>query len=196
VAPKRTTRFEEGNVTAKPKARKQSTESSKKRASATEADHDKALRKQLEEILTWDAAHVDWKTAVADLPVDKRGIRPQGLPHSPWELLEHARITQRDILDFCTNPQYKALEWPAGYWPKTPAPPDDSAWNRSIRALEADTRAMRKLIGNPGTDLFAKIPQGSGQTYLRETVLLTDHHAYHLGQFVLVRRLLSAWKET
>jgi hypothetical protein len=157
---------------------------------------DRTLRRQLKEVLTWHEAHVDWKSALADLPGEKRGVRPDGLPHSPWELLEHARITQHDILDFCTNPKYKALEWPAGYWPASPAPTDNAAWENSIRSFENEARAMGKLIENPATDLFAKIPHGSGQTILREAVMLADHGSYHLGQFVLVRRLLGAWKET
>ena len=183
-------------MATKRKAKKRSTKPGKKRIPEATANYDKALRGQLTEILTWEGAHVNWKTALQDLPVEKRGVRPEGFPHSPWELLEHARITQRDILDFCINPKYKAPEWPAGYWPKTPAPPDDSAWDQSIRLFEADTQAMSKLIENPKTDLFAKIPHGTGQTYLREAVLLADHSAYHLGQLVLVRRLLGAWKET
>lgn len=183
-------------MAAKRKAKKQPLKKGKKGAAAPAANHDRGLRQQLTEILTWEGAHVNWRTALTDLPVEKRGLRPEGFPHSPWELLEHARITQRDILDFCINPKYKALEWPAGYWPKTPAPADDSAWDRSVSAFEADTRAMSKLIENPKTDLFAKIPHGTGQTYLREAVLLADHSAYHLGQLVLVRRLLGAWKET
>jgi hypothetical protein len=183
-------------MAAKRKAKKQPLKKGKKGAAAPAANHDRGLRQQLTEILTWEGAHVNWRTALQDLPVEKRGLRPEGFPHSPWELLEHARITQRDILDFCINPKYKAPEWPAGYWPKTPAPPDDSAWDRSIRAFETDTEAMSKLIENAKTDLFAKIPHGTGQTYLREAVLLADHNAYHLGQLVLVRRLLGAWKET
>jgi hypothetical protein len=159
-------------------------------------NHDEALRKQLGELLTWGDAHVDWKTAVADLPAEKRGEKAAGLPHTAWELLDHTRITQRDILDFCTNAKYEALEWPAGYWPKTPAPPDDAAWDKTIRELAADTRSMVKLIENPKTELFARIPHGSGQTFLREVVLLADHSAYHLGQLVLVRRAIGAWKET
>lgn len=171
-------------------SRKQST------AAGISSSHDQVLRKQLKEILTWHGAHVDWKSALADLPADKRGVRPAGLPHSAWELLEHARITQRDILDFCTNRKYKSLEWPAEYWPKTPAPANDSAWENAIRSFEGDTRTMSTLIENPATDLFAKIPHGSGQTILREAVLLADHSSYHAGQLVLVRRLLGAWKET
>src|SRR5271156_6133849 len=171
-------------------ASKRKKKPAKKRVSPRTQDHDKALRKQLQELLTWGDAHADWKAAVADLPVEKRGEKAAGLPHTAWQLLEHARLTQRDILDFCINPKYKALDWPAGYWPKTPAPPDDASWSwdKTIREFEADSRAMTGLIENPKTDLFAKIPHGSGQTFLREVVLLADHNAYHLGQFVLVRR--------
>jgi hypothetical protein len=168
----------------------------KKRATPKTPNHDKALRQQLKEVLTWHGAHVDWKKALADLAAEKRGIRPAGIPHSPWELLEHARIAQHDIFDFCVNSQYKSLEWPSGYWPKTPAPADDAAWQESIRSFEKDTRAIANLIENPKTDLYAKIGHGSGQTILREALLLADHNAYHLGQFVLVRRLLGAWNET
>lgn len=177
-------------------ATKRSKKTVKKQAAPKTPNHDKALRKQLADLLSWGDAHVNWIAAVAALPAEKRGEKAAGLPHTAWELLEHARITQRDILDFCTNPKYQALDWPVGYWPKTPAPADDSAWDKAIGELAADTRAMLKLILNPETDLFAKIPHGSGQTFLREVVLLADHSAYHLGQFVLVRRGLGAWKET
>jgi hypothetical protein len=177
-------------------AAKQKKNTGIKKATPKTENHDKALRKQLAELLSWGDAHADWKTAVAGLPAEKRGEKAAGLPHTAWELLEHARITQRDILDFCTNAKYKALDWPAGYWPKTPAPPDDAAWQKTIREFAAGTRAMVKLIENPKTELFAKIPHGSGQTFLREVVLLADHSAYHLGQLVLMRRAIGAWKET
>lgn len=183
-------------MATKRKAKKQSKRQSKKWATPNATNQDKSLRRQLKELLTWGDAHADWKTALADLPVEKRGVRPLGSSYSAWELLEHARITQWDILNFCTNPKYESREWPAGYWPKMPAPPDESAWEKSIRAFAADTQAMAKLIEDTRTDLFTKIPQGTGQTILREAVLLADHSAYHLGQFVLVRRLLGAWKET
>lgn len=168
----------------------------KKRSVPKSVSGEKPLRRQLAEILTWGDAHVDWKKALAAMPVEKRGVRPAGMPHSPWELLEHARIAQQDILDFCTNPKYEAKEWPAGYWPKTATPPDDLAWEKAIGALAKDAQAMAKLVERPGTDLFVKIPHGSGQTILREVLLLADHSAYHLGQFVLVRRMLGAWDET
>src|SRR5271156_3534428 len=141
-------------MTAKRKSKNQG----KKRAGPRTANHEKPLRRQLKDALAWSDAHVNWKTALSDLPPEKRGVRPQGSPHSPWELLEHARISQHDILDFCRNPKYKAMEWPAGYWPKSPAPPDDSAWDKAVQALAADSHAMAKLIEDPKTDLFAKIP--------------------------------------
>jgi DinB superfamily len=177
-------------------ATKRKKKPSKKQTAPKRGNHEKALREQLKELLMWEGAHVNWKSALAGLPAEKRGAKAAGLPHTPWELLEHARITQQDILDFSRNSKYKALEWPAGYWPQTTAPPNDMAWDKSIQQFEADTRAMAKLIESPATDLFARIAHGSGQTILREAVLLADHSAYHLGQFVLVRRALGAWKET
>ena len=168
----------------------------KKRSAPKAVNQDTALRQQLVETLTWEGAHVGWKSALANLPAEKRGEEAPELPHTAWELLEHSRITQRDILDFCIDPEYKALEWPAGYWPKTSTPPDNPAWEKSVRAFVADTQEMVNLIEDPRTDLFSKIPHGDGQTILREAVLLADHNAYHLGQFVLVLRALGAWKET
>jgi uncharacterized damage-inducible protein DinB len=157
---------------------------------------DAALRKELKAPLLWGDAHVDWKTAIADLPVEKRGIRPAEFPYSAWELLEHARIAQRDILEFCLDPKYKPKAWPAEYWPGNPAPPDAAAWDKTVKEFEADTHELARLVENPRINLLAKIAHGSGQTILREALLLADHNAYHLGQFVLVRRALGAWKET
>jgi len=157
---------------------------------------DAALRKELRAPLLWGDAHVDWKTAIAGLPVEKRGIRPTGFPYSAWELLEHARIAQRDILEFCIDPKYKPKAWPAAYWPSNPAPPSAEAWDKTVKEFEADTHEMARLVENARINLLAKIAHGSGQTILREALLLADHNAYHLGQFVLVRRALGAWKET
>jgi len=168
---------------------------SKKQTAPKLSSSDKALRQQLKELLTWAGAHVDWQSSVADVPVEKRGQKAAGLAHSPWELLEHTRIAQRDILEFCIDAKYKSREWPGDYWPKTPAPAE-GAWEEAVESFFADTRAVAKLIEDPRTDLFAKIPHGTGQTILREAVLLADHNAYHLGQFVLVLRALGAWKET
>ncbi|MGC2740523.1 MAG: DinB family protein [Candidatus Acidiferrales bacterium] len=155
--------------------------------------NDKELREYLARVLTWGEAHADWKQALAGLDPAHRGVRPAGSPYSAWELLEHARISQDDILDFSTNPKYRAREWPASYWPNSPAPPDDAAWEKSLKEFANGTEEMVKLLKDPQTDLFAKIPHGTGQTMLRQGLLLADHNAYHLGQFVLVRRLLGAW---
>lgn len=155
--------------------------------------NDKELREYLARVLTWGEAHADWKQALEGLDPAHRGVRPAGSPYSAWELLEHARISQDDILDFSTNPKYRAREWPASYWPNSPAPPDDAAWKKSLKEFANGTEEMVKLLKDPQTDLFAKIPHGTGQTMLRQGLLLADHNAYHLGQFVLVRRLLGAW---
>ena len=156
--------------------------------------HDHSLRQHLLYLLGGGGAHLDFDAAIADLPAAKRGVRPSGLPHSPWELLEHLRIAQWDILEFSRNPKHKSPVWPAGYWPSNPAPPDDAAWDKSVDAFRSDLAAMKHLVEDPKADLFARIMHGDGQTSLREALVLADHNAYHLGQMILVRRLLGAWK--
>jgi hypothetical protein len=151
-----------------------------------------ALRHQLVKLLDWQDAHLDFDAVLEDWPVRLRGVLPRGAPHTAWQLLEHLRICQGDILDFCRNPKYKEMPFP-DYWPRSAAPPSPRAWEKSLRIFRADRRAMQKLIANPRTDLFARIPWGTGQTILREAVLVADHNAYHLGQLVLLRRLLGAW---
>jgi hypothetical protein len=151
------------------------------------------MREQLARALDWGEAHADFDKAIDGLPVRLRGRRIKGLPHSAWEILEHLRITQHDILDFCRNPNYAELKWPDDYWPKTSAPPDATAWTRSIAAFRRDRRAMKKLAVNPKINLMKRIPHGSGQTYLREVVLVLDHNAYHVAELVVLRRLLGAW---
>ncbi|MEE8201108.1 MAG: DinB family protein, partial [Candidatus Acidoferrales bacterium] len=140
-----------------------------------------------------EAAHVGFEKIVDDWPAALRGTKPAGAAHTPWQLLEHLRIAQWDILDFCRNPNYQELEFPAGYWPATEAPPSESAWEESIKAFRADLEEMKKLVADPKTDLFARIPHGEGQTYLREALLVASHNSYHLGQLVLLRRLQGAW---
>ncbi|MGD0043160.1 MAG: DinB family protein [Isosphaeraceae bacterium] len=152
-----------------------------------------ALRKHLLELLEGGHAHLDFETAIADLPVELRGVRPQGLPHTPWRLLEHMRIAQWDILRFSIDPDHVSPEFPSGYWPEGDAPPDAAAWDRAVAAFRADLKAMMDLVSEPATDLFAPITHGQGQTILREALLVADHNAYHLGQLVTVRRLLGAW---
>lgn len=153
-----------------------------------------ALRQHVVNLLTSKGAHADFESAVKDLPADLRGERPEGAEHSAWEILEHLRIAQWDILDFAVNPDYKHLEWPKEYWPKSSAPASDAEWNRSVLRFLEDRERMCDLVADESTDLFAKIPHGDGQTILREALLTADHNAYHIGELVLVRRLLGAWK--
>lgn len=157
------------------------------------AGNDHALREQLRRLLGWRDAHVDFDAAVEGLDPALRGERPPGLPHSPWELLEHLRITQADILEFCRDRNYRDKRWPEDYWPASQSPPDTGAWDRSADEFRADREALQSLATDPDVDLFAEIPWGQGQTYLRELLLVADHNAYHVGQFVLVRRALGAW---
>ena len=154
---------------------------------------DTALRKQLVSLIIEANAHATFEQAIENLSAKLRGQRPEGLPHSPWELLEHLRFAQRDILDFSRNPKYQEKKWPEDYWPKSPEPPNDAAWEQSIAAFHQDRKEMCDLVEDPATDLFAKIPPGDGQTILREAMLIADHNAYHIGQIVLVRQLLGAW---
>lgn len=140
-------------------------------------------------------AHLDFDKAVADMPLELRGAKPASVPHTPWRLLEHIRIAQRDILEFTRNPRHVSPSWPEGYWPAGDGPPDDGAWDRSVAAFRADLLAMQALVANPALDLFTPLPHGEGQTALREALLVADHNAYHLGQLVVVRRLLGAWDD-
>jgi hypothetical protein len=160
------------------------------------ATSDKSLRDQLMRLLTSSEAHADWDNALKNIPAKLRGAKPEGMPHSAWELLEHARIAQWDILEFSRNGKHVSPDFPGGYWPKTVAPPDDAAWDKSVRQFKKDGEEMGDLIGDPKTDLFARIPHGSGQTILREVLLLADHNAYHLGQLVLLLKILGAWTES
>lgn len=151
------------------------------------------LREHLVRLLEWEDAHVSFDAIVEKMPVPLRNQRPEGVPHSMWELLEHLRLAQRDILEFCVDPAYKERRWPDDYWPKPEARATTSQWNASIRAILADRKALVALASDESIDLFAKIPHGSGQTYLRELLLVADHNAYHVGQLAIVRRALGAW---
>jgi hypothetical protein len=158
-------------------------------------DQDKAFRQQLGKILDWGEAHTDLESAVTDLPAKLRGEAPEGMPHSAWQLVEHIRLTLWDILEFSRDARYKSPPWPEGYWPKEAAPPDAQAWEHSVKAIKENNKELRALIEDPKHDLFAPLPHGSGQTLLREVLLAADHTSYHLGQLILVRRALGAWKE-
>ena len=155
---------------------------------------DKSLREHLVALLKGGNAHVTFDNAIKGLPAALRGKCPKGAEHSPWELLEHIRIAQWDILEFSRDAKHVSPAWPAGYWPKTQAPPNDRAWAKTVRSISADLAAMCALVADESTDLHARIPHGNGQTILREALLIADHNAYHLGELVLVPRLLGAWK--
>lgn len=155
-----------------------------------------ALRKHLLYLLGGGGAHVDFDSAVAGWPAQLRAKKPKGLPHTAWQLLEHMRIAQWDILEFSRNPKHVSPEWPEGYWPETDAPPSPAAWNRSVGTFQADLKAMMSLVKSPRRDLFARISHGDGQTILREALLVADHNAYHLGELVYLRRALGAWRRS
>lgn len=156
-------------------------------------DHDALLRQHLIKLLTGSEAHVNFEAAVENFPVRARGKVPPGAEYSAWQLLEHLRLAQWDILDFSRNSKYQHMKWPEDYWPKSPEPPNDEAWDQSVEKFLADRKAMCALVEDPATDLYAAIPHGEGQTILREALLTADHNAYHVGQLILVRRLLGAW---
>ncbi len=157
--------------------------------------HDESLRQHLVDLLTGENAHASFDRAIAGLPENLRGAKPPSLPHTPWRLVEHLRIAQWDILEFSRNPDHVSPEFPQGYWPEGEAPPDGEAWDHAVEAFRADLTAMVALITDPSTDLYARIPHGEGQTILREALLTADHNAYHVGQLIVVRRLLGAWEE-
>jgi hypothetical protein len=156
--------------------------------------NDTELRRHVVNLLKGGDAHADFDAAVKDLPAKVRGKRPEGAEHSPWEVLEHLRIAQWDILEFSRNPKHKSPEFPKGYWPPAAAPPDEKAWDKSAESFRKDLQALCGVVENESTDLFAKIPHGDGQTILRQALLAADHNAYHLGEMLLLRRMLGAWK--
>lgn len=144
-------------------------------------------------LLDWEDAHAGFDKVVSGLPPELQEQVPHRLPYSPWQLLEHIRITQRDILDFCVKPDYEERRWPDDYWPRSASPPSPGAWDESVAAFRKDRDALKQLALNPGVDLMARVPAGKDQTYLRELLLVADHTAYHLGELVVVRRALGAW---
>jgi hypothetical protein len=152
-----------------------------------------AVRAMLGRLLSWEDAHAGFESAVKDFPPELRDARPEGLPYSPWQMVEHLRLAQHDILDFCRNPDYQPMEWPKAYWPASPEPPSDAAWDASVAAYLRDREALAALAGDTSIDLCARLAHGEGQTVLRELILAADHAAYHVGQLVLMRRLLGRW---
>lgn len=153
-----------------------------------------AFREHLLELLKGKGAHVGFDEAIADFPPGLHGKTVPAVPYTAWQLLEHMRIAQWDILEFSRNPRHVSPEWPRAYWPEIEAPPDAGAWEDSIRQFRRDLAAMCEMVSAPAADLFARIPHGDGQTLLREALVLADHNSYHLGQLVLLRRLLGAWQ--
>lgn len=151
------------------------------------------IREHISRLLNWQEAHINFDKAVDHIPVEMRGEQPEGVPYSPWQLLEHMRITQFDILDFCQNPDYQEISWPDDYWPDSNIPQNREEWEKSVDQFRADRSALQQMAKNPEIDLTAVIPHGSGQTYLRELLLVADHTAYHVGQLIVVRRLLGIW---
>lgn len=149
------------------------------------------LRKHIINLLTKAEAHVDVQSTLRDFPAKLRGRKPEGAPHTPWQLLEHMRIAQWDILQFSLDPRHESPKWPDEYWPNTEAPPSDKGWAESVRQFLDDLDAVCQMVNDPESDLLAQIPHGEGQTYLREALLIADHNAYHLGQLVMVRRMLE-----
>lgn len=152
-----------------------------------------SFRKELISHLTDDNAHAGFDAAVKDFPAELRGQRPHGLPHSAYQLVEHLRIAQWDIVEYALNPKHKSPEFPKGYWPELPEPPDGKAWDKSIAGFRADRKKLVAALEK--ADILAPIPHTNNQSLASKTVLLIDHNAYHLGQLIVLRRLLNAWPE-
>lgn len=155
---------------------------------------EQALRQHLVDLLKGGNAHVKFEEVVKDFPERLRGKKPEGQPHTAWRLLEHMRLAQWDIVEFSRNAKHVSPEWPDGYWPEGEAPSSAAAWDKSVKQFRADLKAMQELVEDAGTDLYARISCGEGQTILREALLVADHNAYHLGELLMIRRLLGAWK--
>lgn len=155
---------------------------------------DAVLRNQLKDLLEEGNAHVNFDKATRGLSPQLRGQRPPGMEHSAWELVEHMRIAQWDILEFVRNPKHASPDFPTGYWPRDPAPPGPEDWEKSLQKFRADRAAFLKMIEDPSINLLAPMPHANGQPILQKVLLTADHNAYHLGQLVLLRKLLGAWK--
>ena len=155
--------------------------------------NEQALREQLLKVIDWEEAHVPFDRAVKGIPPSMRGVVPNGWEHSAWQLVEHIRIAQADILEFSITAKYKAKKWPDDYWPKVSAPRNAAAWSTSIAEIRKDRKKLQQLAKNPRIDLTAEIPHGTGQTYLRELLLVAAHNSYHIGQIVSLRKQLGIW---
>ena len=171
------------------------TKSKKSAGGKRPSGSDPSLRKHLVDLLKGGSAHVQFMDALEEFPPNKRGTFAPGLPHTGWQLLEHSRIAQWDILEFSRNAKHVSPGFPEGYWPKTPGPPTEAEWDKSVQQFQNDLNEMIELVASARTDLFAKIPHGDSQTILREALVLADHNAYHLGQLVDLRRALGTWPQ-
>lgn len=158
-------------------------------------ENNKALRQHLLYLLTGDGAHLDIDAALKDLPENLRDKKPKGAAHSPWEVLEHLRIAQWDLLQSVRNPKHISPEFPGGYWPESAAPPESKSWDNSVSDFQADLAAIVDLITKDSTDVLAPLPQAKDQTIMRKVCTLADHTAYHLGELVTLRRVLGAWEQ-
>lgn len=160
-------------------------------------EEDKTLAEQLLALLRGGQAHASFEKAVADFPAEARGVVPHGLPYSAWQVLEHLHITQRDILNFSAPPTggYHAIKWPDDYWPKSSEPPAPGDWDRTVDSIRDDLKKFEGLITRPGVDLYRPFLWGDGQNLLREALLIADHTAYHLGELIVIRRLLGIWQK-
>ena len=154
---------------------------------------DASLRDHLVKLLDWKDSHATFDAAVEGIPIEDRGKIPPGASHSLWQLVEHLRLAQHDIHDFCVHAEYEEMDWPDDYWPFDPVPPSETEWDESLAGYREDRALMIELARNDSIDLHARIPHGTGQSYLREILLVADHNAYHIGQIVLVRKLLGCW---
>ncbi len=156
--------------------------------------NDEQLRKELLNYLEHPHTHATFVQIIKDFPVERINEKPVGLPYSFWQLLEHIRVSQWDMVDFLQNRDYKELEWPKDYWPGDSEKADGKMWNECVKKYEQDIETLKKIIEDPKTDLFAKIPHGTGQTIFKEVLQIIDHASYHLGQFIVLRRLAGEWK--
>lgn len=156
---------------------------------------DAALREQLAALLKGNQAHATFSDAVAHFPANRIGDRSAGSPYSAWQLAEHIRITLHDLLEFVTNSEYVELEWPGQYWPPNALPGKGESWDATVKAVHADLKSFEALVHSPDSNLYAAIPWGkNGETLLREVLLAADHTSYHVGELVLLRRVLGVWK--
>ena len=151
-----------------------------------------ALREQLLHSMRGDQSHIEFESVIGDFPVKLAGRKPGGVPHSAWQLLEHMRLAQNDILEFSRKPKYVSPDWPEGYWPETDTPPNDKAWESSVDAFRKDFKTMQRMIRDTKRNLYARIEGGTGQTFLREVLVLSAHNSYHLGQLMFLKKMLLA----